>query len=99
MTVSSVTRQDALRIAEEYLKAHPRPNCDGFEKVTTLTELEEFKIRRPCVYGLTPQTLRRCWIAYAGRLVGYCMVASSDIIVVAQRTGEVVFCGSAKDEG
>jgi len=27
------------------------------------------------------------------------MVASSNIIVVAQETGEVVFCGSAKDEG
>jgi hypothetical protein len=28
-----VMRQDALRIAEDYLKAHPRPNCDGIEKV------------------------------------------------------------------
>jgi hypothetical protein len=52
-----------------------------------------------CVHGLTPETLRRCWIAYAGRPSGYCIVASSDIIVVAQETGEVVFCGSANDEG
>lgn len=44
-------------------------------------------------------TLRRCWIAYAGRLAEYRLVASSDIIVVAQETGEVVFCGSANDEG
>ena len=29
----------------------------------------------------------------------YCMLASSDIIVVAQETGEVIFCGSANDEG
>jgi len=27
------------------------------------------------------------------------MLASSDIIVVAQKTGEVVFCASANDEG
>jgi hypothetical protein len=27
------------------------------------------------------------------------MVASSDIIVVTQETGEVVFCGLANDEG
>ena len=94
-----VTRQDALRIAEDYLKAHPRPNCDGIEKVYTIPELEEFMIRRPCVYGLTPETLLRCWIAYAGRPAGYCMVASSDIIAVAQETGEVIFCGSANDEG
>lgn len=33
-------------------------------------------IRRPCVHGLTPETLLRCWIAYAGRPAGYCMVAS-----------------------
>jgi hypothetical protein len=33
------------------------------------------------------------------RPVSYCMLASSDIVVVAQETGEVVFCGSANDEG
>jgi len=27
------------------------------------------------------------------------MLASSDVVVVAQETGEVVFCGSANDEG
>ena len=94
-----VTRQDALRIAEDYLRVHPRPSCDGIKKVFTIPELEEFIIRRPCVYGLPTEMLRRCWIAYAGRPADYCMVASSDIIVVAQETGEVVFCGSANDEG
>jgi hypothetical protein len=56
-------------------KAHPRRNCDGIEKVYTIPELVEFMIRRPCIYGLTPQTLRRCWIAGAGPPAGYCMVA------------------------
>lgn len=93
-----VTREDASRIAEDYLKAHPRPNCDGIEKVTTIPELEEFMVRRPCVYGLAPETLRKCWIAYARRPAECCMVASSDIIVVAQETGETVFFGSANDE-
>ena len=69
------------------------------ERVCTIPELEEFMIRRPCICGLPTETLRRCWIAYAGRPTGYCMVTSSDIIVVAQETGEVVFCGSANDEG
>jgi hypothetical protein len=50
-----VTRQDALRIAEDYLQAHPHPNHDGIKKVTTILDLEEFMIRRPCVYGLTPE--------------------------------------------
>ena len=56
-------------------------------------------IRRPCIYGLSTEMLRQCWIAYAGRPVGCCTVTSSDIIVAAQETGEVVFCGSASDEG
>jgi hypothetical protein len=95
----AVTRQEAFKIAEDHLKAHPRPNCDGIEKVYTIPELEEYMIRRPRVDGLTRETLRQCWIAYAKRPASYCMVASSDIIVVAQGTGEVVFCGLANDEG
>jgi hypothetical protein len=46
-------------------KAHPHPkNCDGVEKVTTIPELEEFMIRRPCIYGLPSETLLRRWIAW-----------------------------------
>jgi hypothetical protein len=95
----AVTRQAAFKIAEDYLKAHPRPNCDGIEKVYTIPELEEFMIRRPCIYGLRPETLLRCWVAYAKRPASYCALASSDIVVVAQETGEVLFSGSANDEG
>lgn len=72
----SVTRQDARRVAEEYLTAHPCPNCHGIEKVCTIPELEEFVIRRPCVYGLPTETLRRCWIACAGRPPSYCMITT-----------------------
>jgi hypothetical protein len=63
VTVPPVSRQDAGRIAEDYLKAHPRPNCGGIEKVTTVPEVEEFMIRRPCIYNLPPETLLRRWIA------------------------------------
>jgi hypothetical protein len=88
-----------LKIAPDCLKARPRPNCDGIEKVYTMPELEEFMVRRPCIRGLPTETLRRCWIAYAGRPTDYCMVASSDIVVVAQETGQVIFAGSANDKG
>jgi hypothetical protein len=47
-----VTRHEAERIAEDYLKSHSRPNRDGIETVTTLPELEEFMIRRPCICNL-----------------------------------------------
>jgi len=56
-------------------------------------------IRRPCVYGLTPETLRRCWIAYAGRPASYCMVASSDIIVTAHETGGSRLLRAGKQRG
>jgi hypothetical protein len=95
----AVTREAAWKIAEDYLQAHPRPNCDGIEKVYSIPELEEFMIRRPCVYGLQTETLLRCWIAYAKRPANYCAVVASDIVVVAQETGEVRFAGPANDEG
>jgi hypothetical protein len=66
----AVTRQEALKIAEDYLMARPRPNCDGIEKVYTIPELEEFMIRRLRVYNLPTKTLLQCWIAYAGRPAG-----------------------------
>jgi hypothetical protein len=53
-------------------------------------------IRRLRVYALPAEMLRRSWIAYAGRPADCCMVASSDIIVIAQETGEVVFCGDGE---
>jgi len=56
-------------------------------------------IQRPRIHGLPTEMLRRCWIAYAERPADCCMVASSDIIVVTQETGEIVFCWSANDEG
>lgn len=94
-----VTREGALKIAGDYLKVHPRPNCEGVENICTVPELEEYMIRRPRIDGLPSERLRRCWIAYAGRPAGYRMVADCDVIVVAQETGEVIFCGSANDEG
>jgi hypothetical protein len=51
--------------------------------VFTSPELEEFMIRRPCVYNLPTEKLLPFWIAYAGRPRGYRALASSDIIVVA----------------
>lgn len=59
MTVPPVTRDEARCIAEDHLKAHPRQNCEGIEKVYTIPELEEFMIRRPCIYSLPPDTLQR----------------------------------------
>jgi hypothetical protein len=56
-------------------------------------------IRRPRNDGLTTGTLRCCWVACSKCPASYCMVASSHIVVVAQQTGEIIFVGSANDEG
>jgi len=69
VVVPPVTRHEAERIAEDYLKSHSRPNRDGIQTVTTIPELEEFMIRRPRICGIPTETLRRCWIACAGRPV------------------------------
>jgi hypothetical protein len=56
-------------------------------------------MRRPHIDGPPAAMRRRCRVAYAMRRTDYCMVASGDIIVLAQETGEVVFCGWANEEG
>jgi hypothetical protein len=56
-------------------------------------------IRRACNDGLTTGTLRCCWVACSKCPASYRMVASSDIVVVAQQTGEIIFAGSPSHEG
>jgi len=56
-------------------------------------------VRRHCIYKLAPETLRQYWITCAKHPASYCTVARSDMIVVAQKMGEVSFYGSANEEG
>jgi len=58
---------------------------------------EEITSRKPSMYMVRPVSLHDCWICYL-EPKGM-MLTSSEIIVVARETGEVVYAGSASDEG
>ena len=50
----------------------------------------------PNIYGVD---LSDCWIVYLERMGDRLMLRSSEIVAVSKRTGEIVYAGSAHDEG
>jgi hypothetical protein len=91
---SPITREQARTIAEAYLA---RPTTDlGGTRVRAVLGLEELGFPAPTPYNLR-HDLASCWIAYVDRPV--LMLGSSDIVLVSKVTGEVVYAGSAHDEG
>ena len=84
-----IDRDEAHRIAAREILA--RGLGTG---VRTLYPFDEIPGRRSSLYGVA---LGASWIAYAeGRITG---LRSSDIVVISRITGEVLYCGSAGDEG
>lgn len=88
-----VARDEARQIAEAYIASHPGRLAGA--TVSVVRSLEDDGFRRPNAYGVR---LEGCWIVY---LEGTSVEAlkSSEIIVVCKTTGEVVYSGSAHDEG
>ena len=87
-----VTRLDAWRIAEEFLARDPAPHSG--HQIRDIFGVDELPFREPTLYGID---VARCWIAYIDRPVRGLM--SSEIVLVAKDTGEIVYAGSANDEG
>jgi hypothetical protein len=57
---------------------------------------EEIQSRPPLIYGLR-EPLENCWVAYVHRpLMG---LRPSEIVIISRNTGDVVYSGSAGDEG
>jgi len=96
--VAEVTRDQARAIAEghlAHLATQGRPT--GATGVREVLRLEELRFRAPVIWGFPEDRLRSCWIAYLERPVRG--LFSSTVILVHGQTGEVLFCGSANDEG
>jgi hypothetical protein len=87
-----VTRDEALRIAEEFLAHDPRPH--GGRRVRYVFGIDELPFREPCLYAVD---VARCWIAYVDRPLRGLM--SSEIVLVAKDSGDIVYSGTANDEG
>jgi hypothetical protein len=82
-----VTRPEAEQIAA----AHA-----GGKSIREVRQLHELTAAAPNVYGLRVP-LAECWIAYVDRVPA--ILGPSQVVLVDRRTGEVVYAGSAQDEG
>jgi hypothetical protein len=85
-----VDREEAHRIAEKEIIA--RGLGTGVQQVCTV---DEITWRRPAIYG-GPE-LSTCWVAYAERPIRG--LFSSDVVLISRVSGEVLYSGSAHDEG
>lgn len=88
---ANLTREEARAIAERAVA--DRGLGVGVSGVYLESELSS---RRPTLYG--GPNLDDCWIAYVDR--GWSTgLRSSLIVLISKRTGEVLYAGSANDEG
>lgn len=90
-----ISRQEAREIA---LQAISRMEClsegTGVAKVLSAEELERGRLS---IYWASSVPFDRCWVAYIERpLVG---MRSSLVVVISKDDGEIVYAGSANDEG
>jgi hypothetical protein len=94
--VAMTSREDARRIATEYLREWVSPW--GPAHVREVLTWDELTSARPRPYG-APAAVETAWICYLDEPQAPLMLRSSTIIAIARDTGEVVYAGSAEDEG
>jgi hypothetical protein len=99
-----ISREEAFRVATDYvhrgLGGAPDQMFESGERVHLRSVREVLAgnevSRPPTVYGLRVP-IEECWIAYlySGRTGIY----SSDVVIVSKEDGQVLYSGSAGDEG
>ena len=85
-----ISREEAANIARSYAIAH-----DLGESVRSVVLLQEITGRVPMIYAVA---LDNCWIAYIENRHPL-KICSSTIVVVGREQGNVIYGGSAMDEG
>jgi hypothetical protein len=93
-----MTRDEARAVAQKHLgRERPHGSTSAGTKIRDVLRFDELQFRAPSIYGFPPERLRDCWIAYVDRpLRG---LFSSEVILIDAATGEVLYAGSANDEG
>ena len=89
-----IPREQALRIANDYVKKYPERGLTFAQKIF---DFEEINFSKPQPYGVPSEEISKAWIAYCEP--NFSALQSSLIIVVSKETGEVIYSGSADDEG
>lgn len=85
-----ISRDEAANIAKSYAISH-----DLSKNVRLVVLLEEITRRVPTIY---PVALNNCWIAYLEHREPL-RICASNIVVVGREHGNVIYGGSAMDEG
>jgi hypothetical protein len=88
------TRDEGRRIASDYLPPPARPRHSSSHR----PPVGEIIARRPAPYFARPVRQEECWVCYL-EPQGRMMLTSSEIIIVSNDTGDVVYAGAAGDEG
>ena len=90
-----ITRESAKLIVEKYLLKSPISGA----RVRHVYDISEINFQKPRIYSEFPINLERCWIAYLESPIEPTPIASSFIVVISKDTGDVLYRGTADDEG
>lgn len=88
-----ITREQAFEIADEARKEHMLGRS-----VIKVKSWEELGAGAPRLYSTSSMTRNSLWIAYIEPLQQLGL-QSSTIVAIDRETGEVIYHGSANDEG
>lgn len=91
----AISREEARRIAKEYLAEHQVPRATG--EVGGVMAWDEIEGRKPLTYTFTEDFWSNHWVVYL-RQEGLAL-RESLIMAIHRETGEVAYVGGAGDEG
>jgi hypothetical protein len=93
-----ITRDQALDVAQDYAVTHSFEAFKPTLRVVDLDELRRERRREPAMYWVSKVSLEECWLVYCRGSDRFGLFPST-IVAVSKHTGEVVYAGSAHDEG
>jgi hypothetical protein len=93
-----IARDRALEVAQDYVVTQCSEAFTPSGRVVDLDELRRERRREPAMYWVSRVSLEECWLVYCSGSDLPCL-SSSKIVAVSKHTGEVVYAGSAHDEG
>ena len=93
-----ITRDQAFDLAQDYVAAHCSEAFKPTFRVVDLDELRRERRRELAMYWVSKVSLEECWLVYR-RWSDRFGLFPSTIVAVSKHTGEVVYAGSAHDEG
>ena len=94
---TKVSRSQALELARVYCcSKHPAWKVCDLEGVMDTDEIQR---QGASAASLFATVARNCWFAYVDPMDGFYGIRGSTVIAVSKVTGQILYAGSASDEG